>query len=109
VMLDRVSTLYRQHPTQGSRMLREVDYRTRLLLQARHKWGLASPDGKALPAREFDHNIARYHMEFGLHHAQHGKVSVGRASFAKAWRAHPTRAKYAALWLATWLGWRPNL
>ena len=109
VMLDRVSTLYRQHPSQGSRMVRDVDYRTRLLEQARRQWGLASPDGNALSARDFDHNIARYHMEFGLHHAQHGSRRTGVGAFAKAWRAHPSRLKYAALWLAASVGWRPKL
>lgn len=108
VMLDRVSTLYRQHATQGSRMVRDIDYRTRLLWRARARWGLASPDGQALPASEFDRNIARYHMEFGLHHLAHGRRSTALRALFKAWRTHPARPRYAALCVAAALGWRPR-
>jgi hypothetical protein len=109
VMLDRVSTLYRQHAEQGSRMVRDIDYRTELLWSARRRWGLASPDGQSLSAQEFDRNVARYHMEFGLHHLQHGDRSKGKQALARAVSAHPARLKYAALWLAATLGWTPRL
>jgi len=108
VMLDRVSTLYRQHPSQGSRMLREIDYRTRMLWAARQRWGLASPDGRRLSDAEFDHNIAHYHMEFGLQHLRHGSRPLALQSLAKAWQTRPMKLRYGALLLAGLLGWRPR-
>lgn len=108
VKLDRVSTLYRQLPSQGSRMVREIDFRSRLLAQARARWGLASPDGQALSAAEFDRNIARYRMQFGLQHLMHGDRRLGLQSIAQAWRTDPARLRYAAVWLAGRLGWTPS-
>lgn len=109
LMLDRVSTLYRQHPSQGSRAVRDIDYRTRILLSARKRWGLASADGRRLSARSFDRNIARYHMQFGLQHLRFGDRRLGLRSLGLAWKSHPTRWKYAALLLAAWGGWTPSL
>jgi hypothetical protein len=108
VMLDRVSTLYRQHPGQGSRTVRDIDYRTRLLWAARRQWGLASPDGRAIDARTFARNIARYHMQFGLHHLHHGSRSIGIRALSRAWRTYPAQLKYAALCLAAIAGWTPQ-
>ena len=39
--------LYRQLPTQGSRVARDVDYRTELLKRAIARWGTRSPNGEA--------------------------------------------------------------
>lgn len=108
VMLDGVSTLYRQSPAQGSRTVRGIDYRTRLLLRARAKWGLASRDGRHLTAAEFNRNIARYHKEFAMFQLRHGDRRLGAASMGEAWRAHPGKLVYGAAWLAASLGWTPR-
>ncbi|MEY3294793.1 MAG: hypothetical protein RLZZ451_841 [Pseudomonadota bacterium] len=108
VKLDAVSTLYRQHAQQGNRKLREVDYRTRLLEAAVARHGLSSRDGRALTATEFARNLARYHMQFGLHHLEHGRRAVALGAFGRAWRHHPARLRYGALIAATLLGWRPR-
>lgn len=108
VKIDEVSTLYRQHELQGSRIVRAIDYRTQLLEQARARWGLASPDGRALPAAEFDRNIARYHLQFGLEHLRHGSRSRGLRALASAWRYHPTRLRYGILLAGAALGLLPR-
>lgn len=108
VKLRSVSTLYRQHPEQGNRRLREIDYRTRLLEEAHARWGLASPDGRKIEPQVFRRNLARYHMQFGLHHLEHGARAVALRSFARAWLLHPGRLRYGALIGATLAGWRPR-
>lgn len=107
VKLAVVSTLYRQHMEQGNRKLREVDYRTRLLESNAARHGLASRDGRKLDRERFAQNLARYHMQFGLHQLEHGRRRVAIGAFARAWRHHPARLKYGALIAAATLGWKP--
>jgi len=106
--LRRPTTLYRQHPLQGSRMVRDIDYRTVLLAGAAEKWGLCSRDGRRVSREQFNHNIARYHAEFALGHVRGGKLNTAIRSLLKAWRAHPTRLKYLAYIPAALLGWKPS-
>jgi hypothetical protein len=108
VKLARASTLYRQHPDQGNRVLRDVDHRTELLERAAMRWGLSSRDGRSVPREAFSRNLARYHMQFGLHHLQHGHRRVALAAFSRAFRSRPTYWRYPALMAATLLGWRPR-
>ncbi len=109
MLLRRASTLYRQHAAQGNLVLRDVDYRTRLLEAAAQRWGLASRDGRHVPADVFQRHIAWCHMQFGLHHLKHGSTRMARAAFLRAWRHHPAHWKYPALLLASIAGWRPRL
>jgi glycosyltransferase involved in cell wall biosynthesis len=102
------STLYRQHPAQGNRKLRDLDYRTALLEKASRTWGLSSRDGRALQPSVFNRNLARYHLQFALHHLQHGQRGVALRSLAKAVRRHPSKIKLYALIGATLLGWKPR-
>jgi hypothetical protein len=108
VRLARVSTLYRQHPGQGNRVLRPVDYRTRMLEAAARRWGLASRDGRSVPEAMFHHRLAAYHMEFGLHQLRHAQLAPALGAFLRAWRHHPGHWKYPALLLASLAGWRPR-
>ena len=108
VKLDRASTLYRQHAGQGNRALRDIDYRTRLLESAARHWGLVSRDGRRLPSAEFRRNLARYHMQFGLHHLEHAGLRLALNSFLAAWRHQPWHWRYPALVLASLGGWRPR-
>ena len=107
IRLHRPTTLYRQHPAQGNRQVRDVDYRTRLLRAARARWGLCSRDGRCLTPRQFRKQIARYHADFGLHHLRFGKRSRALGSLGKAWLADPAGMKYLAYVLAAAIGWRP--
>jgi len=102
------TTLYRQHPLQGNRITRPIDYRTELLEKAVRRWGLASPDGRAVAARDFHDNLARYHTEFGLSHLQSGSRLTGVRALTKAWRHKPLHAKAVALVLAACAGWTPG-
>jgi hypothetical protein len=104
----RVSTLYRQHPEQGNRKLRQVDYRTELLEHARQRWGLASADGRSVELAAFRHNLARYHSQFALHQLLHGQRRAGARSMFRAWLNHPARGKYLAVAAAALMGWKPN-
>ena len=108
VKLDAISTLYRQHPDQGNRKLREIDYRTRLLESASQRWGLASADGRSIDRQEFRARLARYHMQFGLHHLTYGHRLVAVRSLWNAWRHDPLRVKYPALVAAACIGWKPR-
>ena len=108
IKLDRVSTLYRQHPEQGNRKLREIDYRTQLLESASRTWGLVSADGRRVSESKFHQNLARYHLQFALHHLGHDRRNVALDSMLKAWRNHPTRIKYLALVAAVAIGWKPR-
>lgn len=108
VTLDRVSTLYRQHPGQGNRVLREVDYRTRLLESAATRWGLTSRDGRSVPRPAFRRQLAQYHLQFALHHLQHRSRRMALRSLLRAWRLQPGWLRPPAVAAAALLGWRPR-
>jgi glycosyltransferase involved in cell wall biosynthesis len=108
IKLNRPNTLYRQHVQQGSRVIRDIDYRTVLLTQAARKWGLCSPDGQCVTRRQFYTQLAAYHACFALSHLQGGKLTIALKSFMKAWWSCPFRLKYLAYIPAALLGWRPK-
>ncbi|MBY0577511.1 MAG: glycosyltransferase [Burkholderiales bacterium] len=108
IKLRQPSTLYRQHPKQGNRLVRSIDYRTVLLTKAARKWGLCSRDGRCVKSRIFHVRLAGYHADFGLHHLQAGHLKTAIRSFLKAWVTHPTRMKYLAYIAAGLLGWKPK-
>jgi len=108
IKLHRPTTLYRQHLQQGSRVTREVDYRTELLIRTAKKWGLCSRDGRCVSSRKFLAQLAVYHASFGLGHLQAGKRKIAVRSFMKAWLACPLQLKYLAYILAALLGWKPK-
>ncbi len=109
--LKEKSTLYRQHPTQGSRVLRDVDYRVQILESAAKKWGLCSPDGQCMPEKQFKRQLAKYSAEYGLGHLRSGS-KTGREtairSFTKALSLDPTYWRSMGYLAAARLGWRPN-
>ena len=98
--------LYRQHATQGSGWHRPVDYRCRLLERTARQHGLASRDGRSITRRQFEHQLARYHADFGRGELGAGRLASALASYGKAWRHDPLRWKYPAYLLATLAGWR---
>jgi glycosyltransferase involved in cell wall biosynthesis len=109
--LREVSTLYRQHANQGSRMTRAVDYRTRLLQRAHRQWGLASPDGRSLAASQFRRQLAVYSASFGLGHLS-GEQGASRwtaaRAFCKALVIDPAYWRSLAYLALTPLGWKPS-
>lgn len=106
--LVRPTTLYRQHPDQGSGVFRAVDYRTRLLNAAVRKWGLAGPDGTALSRAAFRSQLSRYHMLYGLHCLKANHVPPAWSSLVQAWLVWPFNLKSLAYIPASALGWRPS-
>lgn len=108
VKLVRPTTLYRQHAEQGNRVVRDIDYRTRLLRGARKAWGLCSPDGRCVTARQFRRQLAEYDAAFGLFHLRWGRRPVGVRALARAWLTDPLGWKYPAYMLAGAVGWRPS-
>ena len=100
--------LYRQHPIQGSRMLRDIDYRTLLLEQAIAKWGFASPDGSAAVKHRVWRQMGYYHASFGFERLRAGRVVQACRSFWRGWRCDPIRVKYLGYIPASVLGWRPK-
>jgi glycosyltransferase involved in cell wall biosynthesis len=109
--LREVTTLYRQHASQGSRMTRAVDYRTELLERAYRQWGLASPDGRFLAARQFRRQLAVHSASFGLGHLSGGpgasRWTAARA-FGRALRIDPAYWRSLAYLALTPLGWKPR-
>jgi len=108
IKLYRPGVLYRQHPQQGNRVIRDIDYRTELLSRTAKKWGRCSRDGRCLTRRQFHKQLARYHMAFALGHLQYGKRKIAIRSFIKAWLACPLNPKSLAYIPAALLGWKPK-
>jgi glycosyltransferase involved in cell wall biosynthesis len=108
VKLNRPSTLYRQHPQQGNRVVRDIDYRTTLLSKAVKQWGYCSRDGRCLPAGQFRRQLAEYHAVYAYRHIRAGNMSKGLYALAKAWLTYPVKIKFLVIILATLLGWRPK-
>ena len=106
--LDTPLVLYRQHRVQGSRVIRDIDYRTRILEQAVHRWGLASPDGRAISRRQFNATLSRYHVAYGLYRLTANQVGRAWTSFYRGWRATPFDARPIAYMLLSLFGWRPT-
>ena len=108
IKLRRPTTLYRQHEEQGNRVMRDVDYRTELLLRTEKKWGRCSHDGRCVTRIQFLNQIAIYHADFALGHLKCGKRHIAIRSFIKAWLTYPLNLKYLAYVPAALLGWRPK-
>jgi len=108
IKLRRPTTLYRQHPQQGNRVIRDIDYRTELLSRTAKKWGMCSRDGRCLTRRQFHQQLARYYMSFALGHLQYGKRQIAIRSFIKAWFAYPLNLKSLAYIPAALFGWKPK-
>jgi glycosyltransferase involved in cell wall biosynthesis len=111
VKLNEATTLYRQHPTQGSRALRTVDYRTQVLETAVKNWGLKSQDGRSISQKVFNRQLATYSAFYGLDHLKSGLASsrpLAARAFLKAWRIDPTYWKSLAYWVSMKFGWIPK-
>jgi glycosyltransferase involved in cell wall biosynthesis len=108
IKLTSVTTLYRQHPQQGNRQVRPIDYRTTLLKNAKIKWGLCSPDGICLNSKQFQHQLAEYHMDYAIHQLKSGQKNKSIESLMEAWLSNPFRIKYIAYILFIVFGWRPS-
>lgn len=106
--LKGTTTLYRQHPQQGNKKVRPIDYRTQLLINSKNKWGLCSPDGRCLSKWEFSRQLAEYHAGYGLYQLIAGYKKQALLSLFKAWLQFPIKFKYIAYILACILGWKPN-
>jgi glycosyltransferase involved in cell wall biosynthesis len=107
-LLNWPPVLYRQHSVQGSRHVRDTDFRCQLLLAQAARHGRASRDGRALSAGEFQCLIARYELAFGYHHLQHGSRALALRTLWRAWRRRPLAPRALGLALAGALGWRPQ-
>ena len=111
VKLREVSTLYRQHAQQGSRVIRPIDYRTHLLEKAVQRWGLCSPDGRCVSHQQFWRQLARYSTAFALGHLGNGKGAdrwTAARALCKAWTIDPTYWRSLAYLALTPLGWKPS-
>ncbi len=106
--LERPTTLYRQHPAQGNRVVRGVDYRTLLLAKAVKKWGLCSRDGRCLAPGRFRRQLATYHADYAFHHVAAGNRGTAISSLWKAWACHPLKIRYLVYIFGALFGWRPD-
>lgn len=109
--LKEETTLYRQHPSQGSRVTRPIDYRTRLVEEAARKWGLCSQDGRCLTAEQFKQQLARYCVSFGLSHTKGGMGAsrlIAAKSLLKAWSIDRSNWRSLAYLMAMAIGWKPK-
>ena len=108
VKLNRTYTLYRQHPLQGSRLVRDVDYRTVLLINTMKRWGLCNQQGRCVPRRQFLSKLALYHAEYGFNHLKAGNLRRAISAFSTAWRTDPLQPRYIAYIAAALVGWKPD-
>ena len=99
--------LYRQHPEQGSRRVRSIDYRTRLLDDAARRWGLQSRDGRQLDRLAFRRQMSIYETCFGYDHLRDGERWIGVRALFSAWLRNPLAVRSLALCLAGSAGYRP--
>jgi hypothetical protein len=100
--------LYRQHHCQGSRRVRAVDYRTRLLERTVAEHGFCSPDGQCLSPQLFKSQLARFRMEFGRQHLTAGNRRIALNALWRAWCDQPTAWRRFGMVVAGLLGWRPG-
>lgn len=100
--------LYRQHPEQGSRTVRPIDYRTKLLSEASKRWGLSSRDGRAISQENFSRQMYDYHRGYGISRITAGQRFKAIESFASAWRYQPRNFKVWAYAIAGLAGWKPK-
>jgi glycosyltransferase involved in cell wall biosynthesis len=105
--LRQANTLYRQHPDQGNRQPRPIDYRTRLLRESVNRWGLSSPDGRSISRSAFRSQLSHYHKLFALHQLQYDQQANAIASFATAWKTSPFHVQNLAYIALAIMGWRP--
>lgn len=108
IKLRRPTTLYRQHPQQGNRVAREIDYRTRLLKTAAKKWGLCSRDGRCVTRHAFNKQLASYHASFALGHLRAGNRRLALPALIKSWATYPQNIKTLAYLAAASVGWKPG-
>lgn len=111
IKLKEVTTLYRQHPNQGSRVIRPIDYRTRLLENASKKWGLCSQDGRCVTPERFNRQLAGYCSSFGLGHLRDESGAsrlIAAKSFLKAWSIDPMYWRSLGYLMAMAIGWKPK-
>ncbi len=106
--LNRPYTLYRQHPLQGNRIVRDIDYRTVLLVRTRKQWGLCNQDGRCITRRRFLSQLALYHAEYGFNHLKAGNLKPAVTSFTRAWFTDPLQPRYIVYIAAALAGWKPN-
>lgn len=106
--LNQFSTLYRQHSTQGSRIVRDVDYRTILIEGAIRKWGVCSKNGESADKKNLYRKLAEYHSDFALYHVKYGSLMSAQKSFFKSIRSDPTYWRSYAYSLCSIFGWKPK-
>jgi hypothetical protein len=104
----RPTTLYRQHQSQGNRIVRAIDYRTQLLSRSKKKWGLCSRDGQCVTSAQFNRQLAIYHSEFASSQLCAGNLITSIRAFLKAWLANPSHIKYLGYVPAAIFGWKPK-
>lgn len=104
----RPTTLYRQHPRQGNRVVRPVDHRTQLLEASVRRWGLCSPDGRCVQRSAYLRQLSRYHFEYGLMHVAANNRSRALISLWRAFTANPLAVKVPLYMLAAAIGWKPK-
>lgn len=92
--LRQVSTLYRQHALQGSKVARDVDYATRLIERSLDTWGPVGPDGSRVDPVALRRTLARLSYWHGMLHLRGGSVATARAALARAVRLQPMTGRY---------------
>jgi glycosyltransferase involved in cell wall biosynthesis len=98
--------LYRHHHHQGSRIARRRDFRVELLERFATRHGLASADGRAMPAVRFVDILATYRAGFGRHELAHGDRWIGVRALFDAWLRRPGRVRLLLQAVAGCVGWR---
>lgn len=108
IKLRRPNTLYRQHAQQGNKVVRNVDYRSKLLSESASKWGLSSPDGRTITNTAFKMQLAKYRVGYALHHLKAGNRSSAFKGLLEAWLTFPPYLKPLAYGFAALFGWKPK-
>jgi glycosyltransferase involved in cell wall biosynthesis len=109
VKLRQITVLYRQHPTQGSRWIRPVDYATKLIEHAVSQYGLTSPDGKCVDQKALSQRLALLSFWHGQGHLYYGDIDIAKTSLKKAWLTQPLSLRYLVYFIMSAIGIRPKI
>lgn len=107
--LNQVGTLYRQHPTQGSKLPRDIDYASRLIEGAIARYGKTGPDGTRVDEHALRQTLARLSYWHGMVHLRAGSLEHSRRALGHALRLEPFSPRYALAWMKSLAGLRDKV
>lgn len=99
--LDGAVALYRIHPSSAMNQVSTENHQATLLKIATGRWGLANPDGSALPGADFNLRLAAAEFTHGYNHFWNGSARIARRAFRHSLRGGYRPVRSAAYYVAS--------